>query len=195
MNHPIQVTVTADRRRARLTAIFRPILAIPLIVWGYVWGIAAIVAVVIAWFAALITGRVPDPLHHFISRYLRFGTQALGYTTLLGERYPGFLGDQPYEVDASIAGALEQSRAKVAFRLILAVPLIILAEVLKSVAFVIAAFAWVVAIFTEELHPGFRNIGSWLLRFYVQTYGYVGLLTERYPHLDIEPRVAPSTVY
>ena len=57
MNHPIQVTVTADRRRARLTAIFRPILAIPLIVWGYVWGIAAIVAVVIAWFAALITGR------------------------------------------------------------------------------------------------------------------------------------------
>ena len=195
MSHPVQVTVTAERRRRRLTAIFRPLLAIPLVVWAYVWGIAAGLATVAAWFAALFTGRVPDPLHAFTARWLRFATHAAGYGTLLAERYPGFLGDRPYEVDARVPGALHQSRVGVGFRLVLALPVLILAEVLRGVWCVIALFGWVVAIFTGELPRGLRNIGAWILRFYAQTIAYVALLTDRYPSIDIEPRIAHQTAY
>jgi Domain of unknown function (DUF4389) len=42
-----------------LTALFRLILAIPLMIWLYVYAIVAYCAVAIAWFAIVITGKLP----------------------------------------------------------------------------------------------------------------------------------------
>ncbi len=64
-SHPIGLIVTDDLRRSRLTVFFRLLLVIPHLIWLYLWSIPVTFAVVIAWFAALFTGRVPDGLHDF----------------------------------------------------------------------------------------------------------------------------------
>src|SRR5512135_1349469 len=59
MEHPITLVVNDDLQRSRLTVFFRGLLAIVPFIWLMLWGIAAVVAHIIAWFAALFTKRVP----------------------------------------------------------------------------------------------------------------------------------------
>jgi Domain of unknown function (DUF4389) len=76
--HPIGLVVTDDLKRSRLTVFFRLLLVIPHLIWLYLWGIAAYVAVVISWFVALFTGHVPEGLHLFNAGYLRYLTRISG---------------------------------------------------------------------------------------------------------------------
>ena len=52
--------------------------------------IAAIVVLIIAWFAALFTGTVPEGLHGFLVGVLRWGTRVQGYLFNLPHAYPPF---------------------------------------------------------------------------------------------------------
>ena len=70
-DHPLRLTVTDDLVRSRLTVFFRLLLAIPHFIWLELWGIVVVLAVFVAWLAALFTGRVPGGLHSFIASYLR----------------------------------------------------------------------------------------------------------------------------
>ena len=67
------VTYEADylKERNRLTTFFRWIVAIPWLIVGLFYGIAAFVVVVIAWFALLILGRYPDGMYNFVGGVLR----------------------------------------------------------------------------------------------------------------------------
>jgi Domain of unknown function (DUF4389) len=88
--HPVGLVVTDDLKRSRLTVFFRLLLAVPHLVWFELWGIVACLVVLVAWFAALFTGRVPDGLHAFIARYLRytFFMTALAMETRLAATSP-----------------------------------------------------------------------------------------------------------
>jgi hypothetical protein len=189
--HPIQVTVSDDLRRNRLTVAFRLILAIPHIVWLALWGIAASLAVIVSWFATLITGRTPDALHEFLAQYLRYSVHVSGYLTFLGDAYPGFVGDRPYAADLSVAPPQPQDRWKTAFRIILAIPVLIVAQVLSYLQQLVALISWFACLFTGAMPLGLRNLAGWIVRFNAQAYGYVMLLTERYPSFSPEPPPAP----
>jgi hypothetical protein len=67
------------------------LLAIPhFIVLIFLW-IAAIVAVVIAWFAVLFTGRYPRGLFDFVEGVMRWGNRVVGYAlVLVTDKYPPF---------------------------------------------------------------------------------------------------------
>jgi hypothetical protein len=53
--------------------------------------IAAFVAVVIAWFAILFTGRYPRGLFDFVLGVLRWGNRVIGYAfVLVTDQYPPF---------------------------------------------------------------------------------------------------------
>ena len=54
MQHPIRLVVNDDLQRNRLTVFFRLILAIPLILWVILWGVIAMLAYIVNWFATLI---------------------------------------------------------------------------------------------------------------------------------------------
>ena len=86
MPHPIQVIVTDDLKRNRLTVFFRAILVIPHYIVLVLWGIVVYIAIFIAWLAALFTGRVPAGLHNFIASYMRYTTHVYAYYTLLATR-------------------------------------------------------------------------------------------------------------
>jgi hypothetical protein len=180
-NHSIRLSVTDDLQRSRLTVLLRLLLAIPHLVWLYLWSIAAELASIVAWFAALLTGRVPDGLHAFLAAYLRYLTQVTAYLALLADPYPGFAGGPGYPVDAVIAPAARQNRLVTLFRLLLAIPAWIVASVLGTVLRVIAVFGWFACLALGRMPEGMRNLGSYCLRYEAQTYGYTFLLTARYP--------------
>ena len=182
-DHPVRMVVTDDLERPRLTVLFRLFLAIPHIVWILLWSIAVFFAVLVAWLAALITGRVPDALHRFLGAYIRYGTHLGAFIYLIGRRFPGFTGRPgSYGVDVEIDPASSQSRWKTLFRFFLAIPAFILASALGGVALVIAFLTWWYALATTRMPEGMRNLGASCLRYSAQTYGYALLVTSRYPY-------------
>lgn len=184
--HPIRLVVTDDLRRSRLTVFFRLLLAIPLGIWAALWGIAVTVVVVVAWVAALVTGRVPGGLHEFMAAYARFTTHLSAYLWIAADPYPSFTGEPGYPVDVEIAAAVPQSRLTVFFRLLLAIPASIVLNVLQYVAYVVAVLAWFYALFTGSMNKGMRDLLAYCLRYQAQTYGYLLLLTQRYPSFSDE---------
>jgi hypothetical protein len=67
------------------------LLAIPHFVVLIFLTIAAIVCVIIAWFAILFTGRYPRGLFDFVEGVFRWGNRVIGYAfVLVTDRYPPF---------------------------------------------------------------------------------------------------------
>jgi hypothetical protein len=67
------------------------LLAIPHYVVLFFLGIAAVVAVIFAWFAILFTGRYPRSIFAFVEGVLRWGLRVDAYAFLLvTDRYPPF---------------------------------------------------------------------------------------------------------
>jgi hypothetical protein len=180
--HPIGLIVEDDLRRNRLTVFFRLLLAIPQAIWISLWSIAAYVALVVAWFAALILGRVPDGLHGFLARYLRALTHLTAYVFLLADPWPPFGGAEgSYPVDVRVDPPAAQNRLTVLFRLVLAIPALLLVYAFRTVNQLVAFVAWFYCLATGRMHEGMRDVSAWMLRYEVQAYGYVFLLTSRYP--------------
>jgi len=185
--HPIGLVVTDDLRRNRLTVFFRALLAIPQVLWLCIWGFIVSFAVIIAWFVALVTGRVPDSVHDFNARFLRASAHLGAYLFLLADPWPPFLGDEGYAVDLRVDPAAPQSRLTVGFRIVLAIPALLLTYVFRVVNQVIALIGWFYSLAMGRMHRGMRDLSAWLLRYELQTYAYLMLLTGRYPSLEGAP--------
>ena len=56
----------------------------------YVLGLVASVCAVIAWFAILFTGKLPEGLGGLIAMYLRYSPRVATYVLFLREQYPPF---------------------------------------------------------------------------------------------------------
>ena len=186
--HPIRLVVNDDLQRNRLTVFFRLILAIPLILWAVLWGAITVLAWIVNWFATLFMGRSPDGLHNFLASFLRYSTRVSAYVFLLADPWPPFSGQQGgYAIDVRTDPPQEQSRLTIGFRVILAIPALILSQVFRYVNQIVAFLGWFYALATGRMNEGMRNISAWLLRYEVQTYAYVMLLTQRYPSLAGAP--------
>ena len=186
-HHPVGLIVTDDLHRSRLTVFFRLFLAIPHFVVVGLWAIATDIVVLIAWLIAIFTGRVPDGLHNFISGWLQYATRVTAYVFLLANPYPPFGPMGSYPVDARIDAAQQQSRLTVFFRGLLAIPALLLTWVFRAVNQIVALLGWFYCLATGHMNEGMRDISAWLLRYETQTWGYVLLLTGRYPSLSGAP--------
>jgi hypothetical protein len=70
-------------------------------------------------------------------------------------------------------------------RVLLALPALILSGVLNYLTEVLAFFAWFVCLALARMPEGMRNLLAFTIRYHAQTYGYVSLLTQRYPSLNV----------
>jgi hypothetical protein len=188
---PYPVTFEADyvEQRSRLTAFFRLILAIPLAIWLYLCGIVAAIAVVIAWFAIVLTGHYPKALYDFVAGFTRFLTRFTAYVVLLSDPYPPFGGsaDSAYPVRVEFAGPLARySRAKAFFRLILAIPIMILRYVMNLLLEVGALAAWVVIVITGKMPRGLFDLMVLANSYTARSDAYIFLLSETYPPFQDE---------
>jgi hypothetical protein len=183
--HPVRIVVSDDLQRNRLTVFFRLILAIPHFLWVTLWGVIAILAAIVNWFATLFTGRSPDGLHNFLATFLRYATHVRAYALLTADPFPGFTGQPGYPIDLEVDPPQEQNRLTVFFRIILAIPALFVANILSNLSQLLAVFSWFIALVTGRVPEGLRNFAVLAQRFETQTYAYVMLLTGRYPSFNV----------
>jgi Domain of unknown function (DUF4389) len=181
--HPVGLAVSDDLRRSRLTVFFRLLLTLPHIVWLILWGIAAFLAGIAGWFAALVLGRLPGPLHRFLSAYLRYSTHVFAFLFLTANPFPGFTGTPGrYPVDPELPEPERQKRLVTLFRLFLGIPAFAVSSSLYTIAFVSAFFGWFVSLALGRMPHQFREAQAYALRYGAQTNAYFWLLTSRYPY-------------
>ena len=154
----------------------------------------------------LILGRLPEPLWRFFSSLVRYATHVLAFVLLAGNPFPGFTGRAgSYPVDLEIDDPVRQNRWKTLFRLVLAWPAQLLAAwllvvpmfgtvydettgqtggyfYLTGVGLVVAVLAWFACMVRGRMPTGFRDLLAYSLRYNAQTWGYLLLVTDRYPH-------------
>jgi hypothetical protein len=179
----VQIRIEDDLRRSRLTVFFRLLLFLPHLVWFSLWTIAAFFAVLVGWFAALATGRMPGALHRFIAAYVRYSTHVFAYLFLTANPFPGFTGEAgSYPIDLEIDPPEPQRRWKTLLRLFLAIPAFMVSGGLNAALFVVGLFGWFVSLATGRMPEGLRNLGAFAQRYEGQTNAYFLLLTDRYPY-------------
>ncbi len=129
-------------------------------------GIAGFFVAVIGWFAALFTGRLPDFAHNYLSGLVRWEIRVNAYVLLLTDQYPPFsFDDVDYPVRPILPAPGQLNRVAVLFRIILAVPAAVFAQIVDyglTVPLIIAM--WVVVIVTGRMPPtlytDLRRVGA-----------------------------------
>jgi Domain of unknown function (DUF4389) len=196
---PIRVVVRDDDlTRPRLTVFFRLLLALPHLVWLALWSIAAWTVGFAAWLAVVIEARVPEMLHDFLAAYVRYSLHVNAYVFLGAGPYPGFRGRPGYAVDVEVDPPARQSRWSGGFRLILALPALILAAGLSGgfgaggglpalnwaagAAGMAAFLGWFACLALGRIPRGLRDLITYGLGYGIEAGGYVLLLTARYPN-------------
>jgi hypothetical protein len=173
-------------RRRRLTTFLRAVLVVPHYVVLVVWSVLLPAAVAVAWLAALIDGRVPPWLRRFLSAFLRYQGQVTAWFDLLSDRYPDPLRTLEHPFAIKVPERQRQHRLLTLFRLPLALPAIVLWSVFGVVLALAAVAAWFVALALGRTTAGLQELGTFCLRYQLETEAYLLLLTASYP------RLAPS---
>lgn len=179
--HPIRLVPGDDLKLSRLTVFFRLLLVIPHLIWLTLWGIAVFLVAVVGWLVAIVLGRLPDGLHSFIAAYVRYLTHVSSWFWITADPYPAFSGAPGYAVDLTIDPPVSQNRLTIIFRFLLAIPALIVASVLNYLLQLVGLLAWFYGLFTGRMNEGMRNLQLYCIRYQAQTYGYIWLLTGRYP--------------
>lgn len=190
--YPVRLVGGQDIQRSRLTVFFRLILLIPHMIVLYVYGIVALIVSIIAWFAALFTGRVPDGLHRFIAGWLQYSTRVSAYGHILADPFPPFGGGGTYPVDLEIDPPEQQGRLGVFFRFFLALPCLIVNYPLQIALNIVALGNWIIALFTGKVPAGLQGLGMFCLRFQSRTNAYLFLVNARYPSFGQIPDEGPA---
>ena len=191
--HPVHLIGDAhDLRRSRLTVFFRLPLSIPHLVWLALWTAVVLLVSVVNWFATLARGRPPAVVHRFLAAYVRYGLHVYAFLYLAANPFPGFVGEPGrYPLDLVVPAAPQrQNRWKTAFRIVLAVPALIVNAALGWALALCAVYTWFVALLRGSAPWGLRNLSAYALRYGGQVNAYLYLLTDRYPHaspLEGEP--------
>ena len=196
MSYPVTFEADYVERRTRLTTFFRLILAIPLAIWLYVYGIVAFIVVVIAWFAIVITGRYPQGLYDFDAGFVRFlrASPPTSPCCVTATRSFGGSDDPSYPVRMRFDGPLERySRLKTLFRIILAIPILVLRYVMQLMLEIGAVAAWFVIVITGNMPRGLFDLMVLANSYIARSDAYILLLTETYPPFQDEQTRAAGT--
>ncbi len=188
------VTYEADylRERNRLTSFFRLIVAIPWLIVAYVYLIAQLVVVIVAWFAILILGRYPEGMYNFVGGILRFTQRVNGFTYLQTDEWPPFgIGADPaYPVRVNFhPPAGRQSRLKTLFRLILVIPLAILSYPMSFLLSGIGMIAWLTIVFRGYQPAAIHNALAYVMGWQTRANAYMYLMRDEYPPVGDETPV------
>lgn len=159
---------------------------------GGLLGIAVFISVVIAWFAILIIGRYPRPLWDFARYYLRWRARVITYVALLRDEYPPF-GEGAYPIRFDVSAYPERSsRWRVALRIFLAIPQIIVVVLLGVAWFVISVLAWFVILFTGRYPPALYAFAAGIAQWSLRVEAYVLLLRDEHPPFDFGQLGGPA---
>jgi hypothetical protein len=144
---------------------------------------------VISWVAILFTGRIPAGLADAQSMYLRYTLRTWSFAGFLREEYPPFSfsptprdpGDDPRALVAVEPDLGERNRVTAFFRIILAIPHLLLVILLQVALLVVAIIGFFAVLFTGRWPVALREFALGVARWWLRVQAYVLLLTDEYP--------------
>jgi hypothetical protein len=187
--YPVSYEADFNPTPNRVTTFFRIIVAIPWIIVAYFWGLVFLFTHLFAWVAVIILGRYPQGLYDLNAGIVRFGTRFYAWLYLQTDEWPpfGISDDQSYPIRLNVAPpAARQSRLKAFFRLILAIPMLIVSYAVSYAHTMVAVIAWLTIVFRGYQPEGIHQALTFLNSFYARLYGYIAILTDDYPPIGIE---------
>ena len=193
-SYPASFTFDPPEKVANWRPLVNWILAFPHFVILYAFRVVAEVVSVVAWFAILFTGALPESLANLQVMFLRYETRIYIYACFMREEYPPFAftstpvddGDDP-RVRVDFQPELtDRNRLTVGFRFILVIPQLVVLAVLGIVAWVVLVVAFFVVLFTGRWSEGARNLVLNIMRWYLRVQAYILLLADEYPPFSLE---------
>ncbi|HET7138156.1 MAG TPA: DUF4389 domain-containing protein [Gaiellaceae bacterium] len=182
--HPIRLTVADDLRRFRLTVALRWLLALPHLLVLAAWTYLLLPVALVDWVIALVTGRPAAGVAAWLTRFVRYQTHVYAYLYLVADPYPRFRGwAGTYPIDLAVDPPGPQPRWKTLLRIVLVLPAYVLMTVLQYVLAIVSFLGAVYALALGRYPRGIRDLSAYALRYTAQTWGYLLLLTDRYPTL------------
>jgi hypothetical protein len=205
--HPIRLAVQDDYERSRLTVFFRLLLAIPHLIWFFLWTVWIVVTGFLNWLISIFTGRPPHWFHGVMCRYVRYQAHLSAYLSLVADPYPGFMGEAgQYPIDVELPDEpVAQRRWTILIRVLLAVPALFLGATLAGLGggnlgsgrgkakdgsgggtllLACAVLGWFASLARGRMPKGLRDAGAYAIGYSAQATSYLLLVTDRYPNAD-----------
>ena len=187
--YPATLTFDPPERIANWRPLVQWLLAIPHFMVLYALRTVVEVLAVISWFIIVFTGKLPDGIAKVQAMYLRYQARVTIYGGFLQEEYPPFNYDtsspDPGDVlrlHVNLQPELQdRNRVTVGFRLILAIPQVIVLVALWIAAAVIFIVGFFAVLFTGRWPQGLRGFVLNVIRYQLRVEAYLALLTDRYP--------------
>jgi hypothetical protein len=176
-----ELDIQAPREQRRLTVFFRILLLIPQYIVLLFLGIAAFFVAVFGWFAALFTGRLPEPAALYLSQYIEYYTRVTASESLLIDRYPPFAMVAPdYPVQVELRPD-ELNRLAVLLRILLIIPAAIIQAVVAG-GWAVASFViWLIVLVLGRMPESLFDATAAVLRYSMRVQAYWLMLTSSYP--------------
>jgi Domain of unknown function (DUF4389) len=193
--YPVHFDVGYQERYSRLSTFFRLILIIPHAIWLGLWGIVVFFTTIVAWFAVVFTGRYPRGLFRFTQAYLSYYVRVNCYAYLLTDKFPPFGGGSSgdgYPVQLSVDVPERLSRLTTFFRIIMAIPALLVLRILQLLAQLLAFFGWFVIVIMGRLPKGLFEVMELPQRYQARVTGYLLLLVDAYPWFQEETLPEPE---
>ncbi|HMC39443.1 MAG TPA: DUF4389 domain-containing protein [Acidimicrobiales bacterium] len=185
--YPVTAGLDAPLEVARWRVIGNMIMAIPHFILLYVLGIVTEVVALLAWFAILFSGRLPEGMGTFMAGVERYRWRVSTFATFLREPYPAFAIPSGYAEPGGdpawlqIQPATSYNRAAVFFRILLAIPQMLFGFVLGIGVYFAMIVAFFAVLITGRWPAGLRkfvlDVAFWGVRFNAWFF----LLADPYP--------------
>ncbi|HEY9440211.1 MAG TPA: DUF4389 domain-containing protein [Streptomyces sp.] len=174
--------ITEPPHQRRLTVLLRLLLLIPHFIVLFFLYIGAVFTVIAGWFAALVLGRLPEPVFRYLSGYLGYLMRVTASEMLLIDRYPPFAlappPDYPVQIEVRPTGL---NRLAVFFRLILMIPAAVVQGLAMSGWYALSFLWWLITLILGRMPSPLLEATAAVLRFHMRFSAYALMLTPAYP--------------
>jgi hypothetical protein len=200
MNDLVDLEVSPPSgERNRLTALARPLLALPhtLLVGGPViglggggyrtgaFGLLALLIGLFDWVSILVTGQPVSGLQDLKMRYLHWRARVLVYSAFLRDEYPPF-GEAAYPASLRLPDPpAVRDRAVVGLRPLLIIPHLLVLALLLLVWVFVAIYTWAVLVVTGSHPAGAWRFGRDVMRYSLRVEAYLLLVHDEFPSFAI----------
>ena len=179
--------------RDRVTVLFRGILVFPMFIYlgslmqAWHWGISSVVFTVPVILTLVFRGKYPSYILTFNHAMLELSTRITAYVLFLTDDYPSIERNENVAVlFPDVEGGKKLSRWQPIFKVIFAIPLIILGIIYTVLSIILSFLAWIHILVTGK-YPD--PIIKWVVGYIVywnRLIGYAGVLvTDEYPSFKL----------
>jgi hypothetical protein len=192
--YPISFQFASPGKIARWRPLVHWLLVIPHFIVLYVLQLVSFVLVVVAWFAGVFAGRIPEGIQGLIVATLRYSARVSTYMFFMREEYPPFNLDTDFADPGTdprtrfdVVPAIEgRNRLTIFFRGLLIIPHYIVLVFLAIAFYVVYFIGWFAVIFTGRWPAGLESFMVGFIRWTSRFSAYYFLLTDDYPPFGFE---------